>query len=270
MLRSLKDLERYTVTATDGNLGSVSDFLVDDQRWAVRYLVVETGNFFNERKVLISPISFRHADWETHHFNVALTREQVKKSPGIDTEKPVSRQHEREYYGYYGYSYYWGYPGLWGVGDYPRSLTSDASHDAAVGERAEDTSGDAHLRSVAAMRAYRLRGKDETLGHVHDFIVDDASWEVRYLAVDTHQWWFGKKVLIAQKWVSDISWDLKEVHVDLTRKAIRKSPAWNGTDLINREYETRLYDYYGRPMDWATEDRPNGAVPPRPAASHVV
>ena len=42
MLRSSKDLEGYTVTATDGEVGSVVNFLLDDEHWVVRYLVVQT------------------------------------------------------------------------------------------------------------------------------------------------------------------------------------------------------------------------------------
>ena len=101
--RSLKDLERYSVSATDGEVGHVVDSLLDDQHWAVRYLVVEAGSFFNGRRVLISPISFRKVDWATQQFHLALTMGKVNASPNIDTDKPVSRQHEREYNRYYGY-----------------------------------------------------------------------------------------------------------------------------------------------------------------------
>src|SRR3989339_1019822 len=104
MLRSLKDLERYTVRATDGDIGSVVNFLLDDERWIVRYLVVQAGGslFLNGRMVLISPISFRQADWSTQYFHLALTMDKVKNSPSIDVDEPVSRQHERIYYRYYG------------------------------------------------------------------------------------------------------------------------------------------------------------------------
>jgi len=74
MLRSLKDLEGYAVNATDGDIGHVADFLLDDERWIVRYLVVETGGFFSGRRVLITPISFRQVDWSTRSFHLALTR----------------------------------------------------------------------------------------------------------------------------------------------------------------------------------------------------
>jgi hypothetical protein len=65
MLRSLKEFERYQVSATDGDIGTVANFLLDDERWVVRYLVAKTGGFFDDREVLITPISFRQVDAST-------------------------------------------------------------------------------------------------------------------------------------------------------------------------------------------------------------
>jgi hypothetical protein len=92
MLRSLKDLERYDVSANDGDVGRVVNFLLDDERWAIRYLVVDTGVFFRSRRVLVSPISFRQADWLTHRFHLALTIASIEGSPSVDADKPVCRQ----------------------------------------------------------------------------------------------------------------------------------------------------------------------------------
>jgi len=83
MLRSLKSLERYKLCASDGEIGSVADFLIDDHRWAVRYLVAETASFFADRKVLISPLFFRQADWAERRFHLAMTRDKIKNSPAI-------------------------------------------------------------------------------------------------------------------------------------------------------------------------------------------
>ncbi len=124
MLRSLKDLKGYQVSATDGDLGSVVDFLFDDQRWVIRHLVVETGGFLAGHGVLISPISFRNAEWATHRFHLVLTEDEVRNSPSVEVDKPVSRQHEQDYYRYYGYPYYWRFTGPWGMGGYPSMLAS--------------------------------------------------------------------------------------------------------------------------------------------------
>lgn len=269
MLRSLKNLEHYTVSATDGEIGTVANFLLDEETWTIRYLVVETGGFFG-RRVLISPISFREPEWATHHFHVALTMDKVKNSPSLDTDKPVSRQHERDYYGYYGYPYYWGYSGLWGGGAYPGLLALDGRSEASV-ENAREPAGDAHLRSASELRGYHVRGSDEAIGHVDDFIVDDETWGVRYLVIDTSNWWLGKKVLVAPHWANRVSWEAREVHVDMSRQAIKDSPEWNPTAGVNREYEARLYDYYGRPAYWSGVGRPQQAQPPPPYLSgHVV
>jgi sporulation protein YlmC with PRC-barrel domain len=243
MLRSLKDLEGYAVSAIDGEVGVVVDFLVDDERWIIRNLVVDTGG----RDVLISPISFRRADGTSRHFQLALTSETVNNSPSVDTKRPVSRQHEREYYNYYGYPYYWGSAGLWGMGMYPAMLAAPMWNDAKA-EVADDPSDDVHLRSAKEVRGYHIHASDAPIGHVEDFIVDDETWEVRYLVVDTSNWWFGQSVLVAPHWASRVSWADRAVHVDMSRQAIRHSPPWNPKLGVNRLYETRLYDYYGRPM----------------------
>ena len=263
MLRSLKELEQYKVNATDGDIGSVADFLLDDERWTVRYLVVETGSFFSERRVLITPIAFRQMDWSTKQFHVALTRDKVKSSPNVDTDKPVSRQHESDYYGYYGYPNYWGDSGLWGMNAYPGALATSRWND--VSAKNAELAGDIHLRSVNEVRGYHVHGSDDSIGHVEDFIVDDESWEVRYLVVDTSNWWMGRKVLIAPRWASDVSWEERSVHVAMNRQSIMNSPEWTPTVAINREYESRLYKYFGRPAYWDDSER---SVPVSPAEHH--
>ncbi len=116
MLRNLPDLKKYTLGATDGDVGHIADLFFDDRYWIVRYLVVETGSWLAERKVLVSPFSLGEADWAQQRLPVRLTREQVRNSPDIDTSQPVSRQHEVLYADYYDYPYYWRGAGLWGDG----------------------------------------------------------------------------------------------------------------------------------------------------------
>jgi hypothetical protein len=256
MLRSLKDLERYRVRATDGDVGSVVNFLFDDERWVVRYLVVETSGFFDGRRVLISPISFREATWSTRQFHLALTMDKVKNSPSVNADEPVSRQHERQYYGYYGYPYYWGSAGPWGMGAYPGLLAAMERKNGPA--MPSDSSGDVHLRSAKEVQGYRIQGSDEAIGHVDDFIVDDETWEVRYLVISTSNWWIGKTVLVAPRWTERVSWEDRKVYVDMTRQAVKSSPEWNAVAGINREYEVRLYDYYGRPVYWEAGARPTG------------
>src|SRR5205809_6020840 len=110
MLRSASEWDGYSIQATDGEIGHVAEFLFDDEKWTIRYLVVDTGGWLPGRRVLISPIALGETDWPGHRLHVKLTRQQVEESPVIDTDKPVSRQHEVSYYQYYRWPYYWGGP----------------------------------------------------------------------------------------------------------------------------------------------------------------
>jgi sporulation protein YlmC with PRC-barrel domain len=247
MLRSLKKLEKFTLKATDGEIGNVQDFYFDDCRWIVRYLVVDTSRFWEAtHQVLVSPVSFRQADWATHEFHLALTVDKVKQSPGVDHHKPVSRQFEQDYFRYYGWPYYWSGDGLWGQWSYPGALAANAASSSTD----PSVPGDPNLRSIQEVVGYHILVQGEGIGHVDDFIVDDEDWSIRYLVVTTNNGWLGKKILLAPLWVDQISWAGRTVSIGLDPEAIRASPEWKPDELVNREYETRLYDYYGRPGYW--------------------
>src|SRR5664279_580224 len=190
MLRSVKDLKGYAIGATDGPVGHVKDFYFDDQRWTIRYLVVDTGAWLSSRQVLISPIAIGDANCATKTFSASISKEQVKNSPDIDTDKPVSRQHEMQYLGYYGYPYYWAGDGLWGQGAYPGMMLmglgdggSDAAYRHAQAEDAraqaegeERQNGDPHLRSCNALMKYHVEASDGDMGHVQGLLLDDDTW----------------------------------------------------------------------------------------------
>ena len=248
MLRSLKELEGYLISATDGDVGRVVDFLLDDEHWTIRYLVAETGGFLDGRRVLISPVSFRTVERSSRRVHFALTVDKIKSSPSVDTDKPVSRQHERDFSRYYGYPYYWGDLGLWGMGAYPNLLAAGQYKEPPI-ERLEGASGDVHLRSAKEIRGYDIQGSDNTIGHLEDFIVDEQTWALRYLVADTRNWWFGKKVLLAPQWATSVSWNERKVYVDVSREFVKNSPEWSSY-TVNRDYENRLYEYHGRSRYW--------------------
>src|ERR1700734_4120928 len=122
MLRDSKNLEGCSIGATDGTIGEVKDLYFDDDAWVIRYLVVATESWLLGRKVLISPFALSETQWEQKLLRATLTQEQVKNSPDIDTDMPVSRQHEMEYLKYYSYPSYWGGAALWGIGPNPNLM----------------------------------------------------------------------------------------------------------------------------------------------------
>ncbi len=253
MLRSLKFLEQYMVTATDGDVGNVVDVLLDDEHWFIRYLVVDTGAFLNRHEVLISPVSFSEVEWPIQRFHLNLTKDKVKNSPSIDTHKPVSRQHEEDIHNYYGYPLYWNYADITGSEHCPRLAPTDDWNE--MSRLRTDQLGDMHLRSAKEVRGYNIQASDESIGHIDDFIVEDDIWEIRYLVIDTSNWWFGKRVLVAPQWASRISWEQRNVHIDMSRQAIKGSPEYDPSVTLSREYETRLHDHYGAQGYWISSAR---------------
>ena len=250
-----KRLKGFAIRATDGELGSVDQVYFDDETWAVRYLVVDTGGWLCGRRVLISPFSIIRTDWDAKRLDVALTKKQVENSPNIDTNRPVSRQHEAAYLGYYGYPYYWAGPNLWGPGwgpgFYRAGLAVPATASAeAVAERTRKESTDSHLRSADAVTGYHIHAADGEIGHVDGFVVDDEAWAIRYIEVATRNWLPGKKVLVSPSWIERVSWPTSKVYVGLSREAIKDAPEYIESSPITREYESQLYDHYGRPPYW--------------------
>jgi hypothetical protein len=249
MLRSIKDLENYSIGAVDGVIGQVKDFYFDDESWVIRYLVVATGAMIGQRKVLISPISINQPNNQEKIFPVALTQAQVKGSPDIDTEKPVSRQHEMGYLGYYGYPSYWGGGGLWGGGIYPDMLQGGAENFAAESPQGAQMHDDPHLRSVNGVMRYYVHATDGDIGHVQGMLVDERTWAIRYVIVNTSNWWLGHDVLIAPEWIDDVYWAESKLEVSVTRDAVKHAPAYDPSIPLSREQEAGIHKHYGRVLN---------------------
>ena len=233
MLRSVSSMRSFTIHATDGDMGAVDECLFDDEQWTMRYLAVNTGDWLTGRLVLVSPIAFRAVDWDRQTFDVALTRQQVEQSPSLATDQPVSRQQEEEYARYYGYPYYWDGLGLWGAGMYPRMATMSAVNPTS-GETAtaRPPTDDLHLRSAREVTGYAIQARDGPLGHVEDFIVDDESWALRYMVVDTRNWWPGKHVLVPPQWIESVRWPQSSIVVDLLRETIKACAEYDPSTLL--------------------------------------
>jgi hypothetical protein len=106
-LRSVNQVTNYLVQASDGEAGAVSDFIVDDVPWIIRYLVVDTGSWLPGRKVLIAPDWVTDVDWMQRELQVNLSREAVRQSPDFDASRPVNREYEERLYDFHGRPRYW-------------------------------------------------------------------------------------------------------------------------------------------------------------------
>lgn len=264
MLRRTKDMKGRALRAADGVIGEVKDLYFDDRHWHVRYLVVEANAWGTKRQVLISPDALGTIDWGIQAFPVNLTTEQVRNSPGIDTDKPVSRQYEERLRQYYGWPPYWGAVlAEGGIGRpvmIPPPVPNPSSRELTDGNAPLRRAGDPRLRSARDTINYGIVAIDGAIGHVEDFLIDDVAWRVRYLVIDTRNWLPGRKVIVAPGWIRETSWETKTVHVDLTREEIKVSPPFDPAASWDPAYASALHDYYGRPRysDW-DEDLTAGA-----------
>jgi len=248
MLNKSKTLVGHKLDSLDGEIGRVKEFYFDDRHWTVRYLVAETGSWLVGRQVLISPYALAAGVEEDHHIAVNLTKKQIENSPSLNTDKPVSRQFEDDYYGYYDYPTYWGGENMWGASPY---LVRDREKRGRP-VRNEKT-WNRHLRSTREVIGYNIQAEDGEIGHVTDFVIDDETWAIRYLIVDTNNWWPGRKVLVSSLWIERVSWGEKKVFVDLSRETIKHAPEYTDESLLTRDYEAGLHHHYQRHGYWAEE-----------------
>jgi sporulation protein YlmC with PRC-barrel domain len=112
---------------------------------------------------------------------------------------------------------------------------------------------DSHLRSTHEVSGYHIQAADGEVGHVEDFIIDDETWAIRYLIIDTRNWWPGKKVLVSPQWIERVSWSESKVFVNLSRESIKQSPEHTEESLLTRDYETGLHRHYNRQGYWVDE-----------------
>ncbi len=248
MLQVGSALKGYAIEASDGKIGTVSDFLFDDITWKVRWLVVDTGAWLTGRNVLIHPSAIGQANYRQRELSVKLTKAQVEGSPDILQDRPVSRQMEQNLHAYYGCDPDWGssYFDMGGM----ISPLAPSRHLGAVSPH-ENTDivlglndGDPHLRSTAAVTGYHIHASDGQIGHVENFLIDDATWSIRYLIVDTRNWWPGKHVLVSPYAVLEINWSEHQIQLDVSREQVKSSPPWDPLAIIDQAYEKQLHGHY--------------------------
>ena len=245
MLNKVKDLKGYKLHSLNGDIGEVKEFYFDDHHWTIRHLVADTGNWLPGRQVLISPYALVAMNKDKRYIAIDLTKEQIQDSPSLNSDQPVSRQFEESYYAYYGWPIFRTGPYQWG--SYPYIVRDRAKWKVIT---QNEKSWDPNLRSTNAVSGHHIQAEDGEIGHVDDFIIDDDTWTIRYLIVDTRNWWLDNKVLISPQWIEKVSWDEKKVFINLSRENIKKSLKYSDDILLTRDYETGLHQHYNREGYW--------------------
>lgn len=194
MPNNLKALIGSPVAASDGEMGSVRNFLLDDRSWMVCYLVVDVGNWLKRRDVVLPISVLGKPDWASKSCCANLTMDQVRNTPDVDAEMPVSRQQEIAMHDYFGPLATWvdiefGMPAM------PTGVTFPLNAPEVL-----------HLRSASHMLGYRVLATDGECGVLEGFVVDETSWHLGYLDVKTGDWLRNRSLLLPTRWVQSVSW----------------------------------------------------------------
>ena len=265
MLIAITGLQRCTVEGIDGRVGTVKDFLFDDQSWKVRWMVLDTGHWLPSRQILIHPSAIVPLDlnlperrvlpmmsWgDTLAVSVRLTKQQIEASPEAREDEPVTKQMEARLCDYYGWDLSWGtaYFATNAFVTLPAGppVFSEAAARKAAGVGDHPGDGDPHLRSVVSVNGYHVHALDGELGRVENFLADDANWDMRYLVIATRNWWPGKHVQLAPYSVKEIDGSEERINVNVTRDQVKSSPAWDPLTMADNIGEQHLHRHFGWP-----------------------
>jgi uncharacterized protein YrrD len=236
MLRFVRQLIGYDILARDGAIGTVADFLFEDDTWRVKWLVVDTGKWLPDRKVLIAPRALETPDADHRDLPVQQTRAQVKDAPEYDSDPPVSHQeHEKGWDRYYRWLPYM-----------PPVLATLPPGAAAIPIKdsqstpPEEGRFNPRLRSARTVIGYRIGAQDGNLGHIDDFLINDDGWTVELVVVKTSAWLPGKRVALPATAIARIVWAKEEAEVAMSRASIEAAPEVDPSQPLSPADSVRL------------------------------
>lgn len=258
MLRRLKNLKGFTIHGKDDDLGKVKDFYFDQDRFILRYIVVNTGSWLKNEQVLISTKAFEKINYEQEEILVDLNSDELEESPSLEKNKPVSKVMEEKVVKHFDWPVYWANPHpsdapAVQAGSVIREKLFDYNDLTDEEKQAKEEDIQSNLRSFNEIRGYHIQSTDKEFGHLEDLFVDEENWIIRYLLVDTRNILPGKDVLIAPEWLQNISWNEEKIFVNKTKAEIKNAPEYKeekSENLVHRDYEEKLYDHYNEIKYW--------------------
>lgn len=243
MLHKIESIIGLSIGATDGEIGKVKDIYFDDETWNVRFLVVETGTWLFGRKVLISPVAIQSNDWSSDAIPVNLTQEQIKNSPDIDTEQPVSRQQESDLYNYYSWPAYGGAGmGYMTTGMVGGVIAPGVNLDDKV--QNDPPKEENHLRSIKNISDFKIYTQDGLAGDIEDFFIDNELWNINYIVIKTGEWYSHKKIVLPTERARHINWNNNDLNLAIGTEALLNNPVMEEGQTLNTNYERSLQDFH--------------------------
>lgn len=231
---AINGLKLFTIVNGDvQTIGTVTDLLLEDGSWNVRYLVVQiVAPLF--RRVLISPSAIANVDFEKGTFSATLSSQQVVDSPQLDDVNCISREYEKALAEYYSWPIYW----LGRSVLKPQTLDSIAADSAT--ENVEESS-QSNLRSAAEICGYSIQSQNGPAGSMEDLVVHLEKWTVDYATANSASWLASESSMFSTSKITEVDWTSRQVQVDLRQEILQpvsSAPAITGEPLAAQPYRT--------------------------------
>ncbi|QRR00830.1 PRC-barrel domain-containing protein [Dyadobacter sandarakinus] len=229
MERSFKSLTHYGLGAIDGEIGKICDVYVDGATWHICYWIVDTGTLLDQRKVMIAAHSVLGIECRNKTFETSLSRNQIKDSPVIDTNKAESNQQEiiSDHF-----RNYWFLP---------------IKHGVLLDKEANRGISNINLRSLEVLLSCKIYGTDSYLGRVIDYILDTKYWKIDYLIIEIGGLFRSQKVLIPIKLINTINWTVLVININMAKKEFGQLQCYDPQGRVNILSDGSFLDYHGRP-----------------------
>jgi sporulation protein YlmC with PRC-barrel domain len=170
---SAKSLTGYSIQATDGSIGKVVELYFDDTTWVIRYVVVDVAHWLFHKKVLVSPEALGKPVVKGRYIPASITRDQVRRSPRVQTDMPVALQDQALLHAHYGWEYYWA----------AEALMANPDLFIPPPKNEEGKPFDPHLRATRVVVGHRVWTENGPVGRVEDFSIEFEKWTVRHLVM---------------------------------------------------------------------------------------
>jgi hypothetical protein len=205
MIITANQIYGVATRCTDGCLGKVDDLLFDDRSWNVTSVVIRLGGWLQHQRVLVTPADIEATEWSTGRLCLRLSQSRLRTAPSLESNPPVAMQKWRELQVV-------AWDGFW----------------SGVLNRMP---GDPHLRNTRAVTGYRVLGLDAKAGYIDSFVIDDETWQIRYLVVRVGRRRTAKRVVLEPRWVESIAWEDRRVQIHLPRTEIEHAREFAAKEL---------------------------------------
>ncbi len=237
MLRSVREVFRFRIRATDGKLGKADDFYFSEDDWSIKYVVVNTGRWFPSDRVLLGPERFERPDPLRRTISVELTKVEVTARAGSDSEEPLSSRQQKLMQERYGGSLYSQGGGPIGVVhgvEWGQALALAEAERPALPSAVPQTAHEP--RSTREVIGYKIEAVDGPLGRLEDFLLEDDDWTLRYLVINRRDVRVpNPRVLAPPSWVQYMSWSESRIHMRVQREKIKRSQRYDPLSHSSRQ-----------------------------------